>query len=425
MSIYRIAIVGAGPAGYFSAQALQSLSTYETTFKVDLFERLPTPWGLVRSGVAPDHPKIKSVAKVFEQISDDVNFRLFANVEVGRDISLESLQSAYDAVILAVGTPVGKRLGIPGEELLNCWSPAEFVPWYNGHPDYSDLDVDLSGKRAVVIGAGNVAMDVARLLVINPKDLATTDISDRALEKLKHSSITEVRLCARRGPEFASFTAPEFRELQNLKDTSIVISEEEICEAITRSSPSLHRHAKANLDVMQTFARMKNGKKYKSLEFHFGFIPKKINGTKKVESVLFDTSQGEIEIEADIVITAIGYEPDLTWNLEVDGNHFQNVDGFVQGNLYVVGWAKHGPTGVIGSNKGDSMKVIQELKKRISSARPKVVDSDVSSYIKSRIVSLREWRNLNAQEIARGTPRGRPRVKFLTRKDLLKASRFE
>ena len=337
MSTYNVAIVGAGPAGYFSAQALQGLSNNQLTFKVDLFEKLPTPWGLVRSGVAPDHPKIKSVSKVFEKISDDQNFRLFANVEVGRDVSLDALKSAYDAVILAVGTPLGKRLGIPGEDLLNVWSSAEFVPWYNGHPDYSDIGIDLTGKRAIVIGAGNVAMDVARLLAMNPSELTTTDISDHALNLLLTSSITDVRICARRGAEFASFTAPELRELQELTDTDAVISAEEISDALTRSSDEVERHVKANLDAMHSIATMERSEKNKRLEFHFGYTPKEVRGTKKVESVIFSTLHGDIEIEADLVVTAIGYEADSSWKLSVDGNHLKNSDGFVEDNLYVVG----------------------------------------------------------------------------------------
>ena len=423
MSTYNVAIVGAGPAGYFSAQALQGLSNNQSTFKVDLFERLPTPWGLVRSGVAPDHPKIKSVSKVFEKISDDQNFRLFANVEVGRDVSLDALKSAYDAVILAVGTPLGKRLGIPGEDLLNVWSSAEFVPWYNGHPDYSNLGIDLSGKRAIVIGAGNVAMDVARLLAMNPSELTTTDISDHALNLLLTSSITDVRICARRGAEFASFTAPELRELPELTDTDVVISAEEISDALTRSSDEVERHVKANLDAMHSIATMERSEKNKRLEFHFGYTPKEIRGAERVESVIFSTLHGDIEIEADLVVTAIGYEADSGLNLSVDGNHLENSDGFVEDNLYVVGWAKRGPTGVIGTNKSDATEVARKIVSELSFKNPKE-DSGVSEVVSElNFLNLTEWRRINDYEISKGANMGRPRVKLKTIQEMIRVSK--
>ena len=203
MPNFKVAIVGAGPAGYFAAQALQNSVTEDLIFSIDMIERLPTPWGLVRSGVAPDHPKIKTVAKVFEKIAADSNFRLFGNVELGKDISLTDLTSKYDAVIMATGSSVGKKLGIPGEEIANSISAAIFVPWYNGHPGLADFDVDLSGKVAVVIGAGNVAMDCGRILALDPKELDPTDTADHALEVFRKSNIRKVFITGRRGAEFA------------------------------------------------------------------------------------------------------------------------------------------------------------------------------------------------------------------------------
>ena len=224
MPNFKVAIVGAGPAGYFAAQALQNSVTEDLIFSIDMIERLPTPWGLVRSGVAPDHPKIKTVAKVFEKIAADSNFRLFGNVELGKDISLTDLTSKYDAVIMATGSSVGKKLGIPGEEIANSISAAIFVPWYNGHPDLADFDVDLSGKVAVVIGAGNVAMDCGRILALDPKELDPTDTADHALEVFRKSNIRKVFITGRRGAEFASFTAPELRDLPKLEHTDVFIS---------------------------------------------------------------------------------------------------------------------------------------------------------------------------------------------------------
>ena len=208
MPQFKIAIVGAGPAGYFTAQALQNSQTEDLTFQVDMIERLPTPWGLVRSGVAPDHPKIKTVAKVFEKVAAELNFNLYANVELGTDITIEELKDRYDAVVMCTGSQIGKKLGIPGEDLSNSISAADFVPWYNGHPDYENFQVDLSGKVAAVIGAGNVSMDCARMLAIEASELDETDTADYALAKLHSSEIKKVYVLARRGAEFAAFTAP-------------------------------------------------------------------------------------------------------------------------------------------------------------------------------------------------------------------------
>ena len=209
MKSYKIAIVGAGPAGYFAAQALQNLASDKLSFSIDMIERLPTPWGLVRSGVAPDHPKIKSVSKVFEKIATTPGFRLFANVELGTDLTIEQLRESYDAVVVATGSPKGKKLGIPGEDLPGSLSAATFVPWYNAHPDFKDESIDFSSHTAVVIGAGNVAMDVARILALEPSELDPTDTADHAIDALKKSEIRTVILSARRGPEHAAFTSPE------------------------------------------------------------------------------------------------------------------------------------------------------------------------------------------------------------------------
>ena len=211
MPQYKVAIVGAGPAGYFAALALNNLQTEELQFSIDMIERLPTPWGFVRSGVAPDHPKIKTVAKVFEKVASEPNFRLFANVELGSDLTIEQLKEMYDAVVIATGSALGKRLGIPGEYMPGSMSAAAFVPWYNSHPDFKDEEIDLSCDTAVVIGAGNVAMDVARMLALEPSELDPTDTADHAIDAFKKSAIRNVVISARRGPEHAAFTSPELR----------------------------------------------------------------------------------------------------------------------------------------------------------------------------------------------------------------------
>ncbi|MBM3682801.1 MAG: glutamate synthase subunit beta, partial [Actinobacteria bacterium] len=257
MKKFKVAIVGAGPAGYFTAQAFQNAQTADTLFFIDMLERLPTPWGLVRSGVAPDHPKIKFVSKVFEKIAKEPNFRLFANVELGKDVSLKDLRDQYDVVVLATGASKGRKLGIPGEELKNSLSAAEFVPWYNAHPDFVDVEVDLSSDTAVVIGAGNVAMDVARILAIDPTELNPTDVAEHALIKLKESNIRTVIICGRRGPEHAAFTAPELRDLPKLENTDVFIDLNQIQEAINHieDREDVEKDLRNNLDAMKAIAR--------------------------------------------------------------------------------------------------------------------------------------------------------------------------
>ncbi|MSZ47625.1 MAG: glutamate synthase subunit beta, partial [Actinobacteria bacterium] len=250
MPQYKVAIVGAGPAGYFAALALQNLQTEELQFSIDMIERLPTPWGLVRSGVAPDHPKIKTVAKVFEKVASEPNFRLFANVELGSDLTIEQLKEKYDAVVIATGTALGKKLGIPGEELQGSMSAATFVPWYNAHPDFKDESIDLNTETAVVIGAGNVAMDVARMLALEPSELDPTDTADHAIDTFKESKVRTVIISARRGPEHAAFTSPELRDLPKLEHTNVVMDKADIEAAIARAGDAPEKDVKSNLDAM-------------------------------------------------------------------------------------------------------------------------------------------------------------------------------
>lgn len=253
---FKVAIIGAGPSGYFLAQALQSLQDSNTAFSIDMIERLPTPWGLVRSGVAPDHQKIKGVSKVFEKIAANEDFRFFGNVELGVDISLTELEEIYDAVVIASGSAVGNKLGIPGEDLANSISAADFVPWYNSHPDFKNLEVDLMCREAVVVGAGNVAIDVARILAIDPKELDSTDIAQYALDQLHASTIRNVHIFGRRGAEHASFTTPELRDLLKLEKTDVRIDQKAIYEAQKRArgADRIPRELIANLETMATIA---------------------------------------------------------------------------------------------------------------------------------------------------------------------------
>jgi len=419
---YRIAIVGAGPAGYFSAQALQNLQSAEIHFEIDMFEKLPTPWGLVRSGVAPDHPKIKSVSKVFEKIASEAGFRLFANVNVGVDVSIEELKSYYDAVVLAIGTPKGKRLGIPGEGLKNVFSSSEFVSWYNGHPDYKDLEVDLSGSSAVVIGAGNVAMDIGRMLAIDPKELEATDTSDRALKRLHDSKLHDVYIAARRGAENVAFTAPELRELPDLESVDVKINRQDIEDALLRAGESVEKHVKSNLDAMRAISLTPSKSGLRGLHFLFHHRPISINGSNRIESVIFDTPQGEVEIPCNLLVTAIGYIPDALFGLNVADGHYENKDGWIGDNLFVVGWAKRGPQGVIGTNKSDASAVIEKLVERLHTPRP---NFDMHSILKDRgvqVVSQDGWKLIDNEETQKGLAQGKPRVKFTSVDEMLQVA---
>jgi ferredoxin--NADP+ reductase len=418
MAAYKVAIVGAGPAGYFAAQALQNLANDEQTFSIDMIERLPTPWGLVRSGVAPDHPKIKTVSKVFEKIANTENFRLFANVEIGSDITVAQLQDKYDAVIIATGSSIGKKLGIPGEDLRGSLSAAVFVPWYNAHPDFVGVDTPLDADTAVVIGAGNVAMDVARMLALEPTELDPTDTADHAIDAFKHSNIRKVYISARRGPEHAAFTSPELRELPKLEHTNVVIRKEDIETAIARAGAEPEKDVKSNLDAMLLIAENTKSEHERTMEFLFQHTPKEILGTDRVEGVVYSTPNGDVTIKCGLVITAIGYQAQGIDGVPYENGKVVNTDGRVKDNLYVVGWAKRGPSGVIGTNKSDAAAVIELLVSDLQSPKNK---GDISELITHQVVVTQEmWQKINEAEVAAGEPKGKPRVKSVKRTELLK-----
>ena len=418
MPTFKIAIVGAGPAGYFAAQALQNLADDNRVFEIDMIERLPTPWGLVRSGVAPDHPKIKTVSKVFEKIASHENFRLFANVEIGSDISVAQLKEKYDAVIIASGTSLGKKLGIPGEDLRGSLSAAVFVPWYNAHPDFIGVDTPLDADTAVVIGAGNVAMDVARMLALEPSELDPTDTADHAIEAFKKSNIRKVYISARRGPEHAAFTSPELRELPKLEHTNVVIQKEDIEAAIVRAGDAPEKDVKSNLDAMLLIAENPKSEHERTMQFLFQHTPKEILGTDRVEGVVYSTPNGDVTIECGLVITAIGYQGDAIDGIPYENGKVVNKDGRVNDNLYVVGWAKRGPSGVIGTNKSDAAGVMQLLVEDLKDPKN---SGDISELLTHQVVvSQADWQKINEAEVAAGEPKGKPRVKSVGRAELLK-----
>jgi len=415
--VFKVAIVGAGPAGYFAAQALQNQQNEDRTFAIDMIERLPTPWGLVRSGVAPDHPKIKTVSKVFEKIAADPNFHLFANVEIGNEISVAQLQEKYDAVVIATGSHLGKTLGIPGENLPGSISAADFVPWYNAHPDYVDVKVPMDCDTAVVIGAGNVAMDVARMLALEPSELDPTDTADHALDAFKVSAVRDVYISARRGPEHAAFTSPELRELPKLEHTNVVISKEDIDAAIVRAGAEPEKDVKSNLDAMLLIAQSQKSEHERTLHFLFQHTPKQILGTECVEGVVYSTPNGDVTIKCGLVITAIGYQAAGIDGVPYENGKVVNTDGRVNENLYVVGWAKRGPSGVIGTNKSDAAAVVELM---MSDLKTPKAAGDISELLTHQVVvDQSAWQKINEAEVAAGEPKGKPRVKSVIRSELL------
>jgi ferredoxin--NADP+ reductase len=434
LAAYKIAIVGAGPAGYFTAQAFQNAQTDELTFTIDMIERLPTPWGLVRSGVAPDHPKIKTVSKVFEKIAKTEGFRLFANVEVGKDISLKDLRERYDAVVLATGSSKGRKLGIPGEELPNCISAAEFVPWYNAHPDFASVEVDLNTDTAVVIGAGNVAMDVARLIAIDPSELDSTDTAEHALVKFKQSKIRKVIICGRRGPEHAAFTAPELRDLPKLENTDVFIDTEQINQAAYRIEQlgEVEKDLRNNLEAMRLIAEHDKKGVERKLEIKFLSAPIEIKGGDKVDDIVFainEVKDGKViatdktfTIKAGLVVTAIGYDAIEYAGIKIENGRITNIAGHVEHNIYVTGWAKRGPVGVIGTNKSDSNDVVELI---ISNLTDPKVSEGVSSLLKSghEVIDQVSWEKINASEVISGEIAGKPRIKEVDWKRLISLGR--
>jgi ferredoxin--NADP+ reductase len=427
---YKVAIVGAGPAGYFTAQAFQKAQTDNLVFAIDMIERLPTAWGLIRSGVAPDHPKIKTVSKVFEKIAKEPSFRLFANVELGKDVSLKDLRDQYDAVVLATGASKGRKLGIPGEDLTNSLSAADFVPWYNSHPDYVNTEVDLSSDTAVVIGAGNVAMDVARILAIDPTELDPTDIADYALVKLKQSNIRTVIICGRRGPEHASFTAPELRDLPKLENTDVYIDSRQIQDAELRIAAlnEIEKDLKNNLEAMKLIAEHPKKDLERKLKIKFLSAPIEFKGNNKIDEVIFVqnkvengkviTSGEKFSIKCGLVISAIGYDSVEYPGIKIENGRINNIAGHVENNLYTTGWAKRGPTGVIGTNKSDSADVVELI---IGNLKEPKLSEGITSLLKAghEVIDQLAWEKINASEMISGEIAGKPRIKEVDWKRLI------
>jgi ferredoxin--NADP+ reductase len=418
-----------------TTRKIQNAQTDDLTIDIDMIERLPTPWGLVRSGVAPDHPKIKTVAKVFEKIAKEPNFRLFANIEVGKDVSIKDLREKYDAVVLSTGSAVGKKLGIPGEDLANSLSAAEFVPWYNSHPDFTKVEVNLDCETAVVIGAGNVAMDVARMLALDPTELDPTDTAEHALAKLHQSKIRNVIICGRRGPEHAAFTAPELRHLPKLKHTDVYIDLNEIEKSQARAEAlgEVEKELRSNLEAMRSIAEHEKKGVARKLEVKFLATPLEITGNGKVEEIVFGINQVEADdkitstgktftVKCGLIVSAIGYEIGEFAGAPVENGRIMNIGGHVEHNLYVVGWAKRGPVGVIGTNKNDAADVVGLL---ISELKEPKESNGITNLLKPghEVIDQSGWEKINASEILSGEPHGKPRIKEVDWKRLISLGR--
>lgn len=444
----RVAVVGSGPAGFYAAGALLAAGT---AVEVDLIERLPTPWGLVRLGVAPDHPKIKSVSRAFEKIAERPGFRFLGNVEVGRDLRHADLLELYDAVIYAVGAQSDRRMGIPGEDLPGSWPATEFVAWYNGHPDFQELEFDLSVERAVVVGAGNVAVDVARMLALTPEELAPTDTTEAAIAAINGAGITEIVMVARRGPAQAAFTTPELIELGELAGCDVVVDPADLeLDPASEAALAGDTNATRNLEVLREYAARPLHGHPKQLHLRFLLSPVALTGDGRVEAMevvrnrleadergtLRAVPTGEREtIPCGLVFRSVGYRgvalPDVPFN-ESRGT-IRNENGRVldeSGNplpgVYCAGWIKRGPTGVIGTNKKDATETVELLLEDLSNAPRKGRSADdVDTLLderNARRVVYADWCSIDAAERAAGEKLGRPRVKLCTWDELLEAA---
>ncbi len=446
----RIAVIGSGPAGFYAAGHLLK----ESSVEVDMFERLPTPHGLVRSGVAPDHPKIKSVTRVYEKTALHPRFRFFGHIELGRDIQREELLQHYHALVYATGAPADRALGIPGEELPGSWAATDFVGWYNGHPDHCDLDFDLSCTRAVVIGNGNVALDAARMLTLSHAELSRTDIADHALDVLEHSSIEEVVILGRRGPAQAAFTNPELLELGELADADVIVDGEELERALAVGGPELDAATERNVKVLREYAsRAPSGKRRRVvLRFLLSPLSLSANAEGRVTAVeaarneLIPTPTGALRAEATaeretipagLVLRAIGYRgrplpgvpfEERAGTVPHSGGRVLDGDAVRRGE-YVVGWLKRGPTGVIGTNKKDAQETVDAILADLAEGHllepPSPNPPAVEALLRKRqpsLVSYEGWSAIDRHERLLGEPSGRPRVKLTRIEEMLRVA---
>lgn len=452
----RVAIIGAGPSAFYAADQL--LRQPDIQFSVDMFDRLPTPYGLVRAGVAPDHQKIKSVTRNFAEIAAHPRFRFFGFVDFGRDLTLDDLKRYYHQVLFATGAQSDKHMGIPGEELAGSHPATEFVAWYNGHPDYRHLQFDLSCERVAIVGVGNVAIDVARILCLSPAELARTDMADHAIEALTNSRVREVHLLGRRGIAQAAFTNPEIKELGELEDADIVVSAAEAeLDAVSRDfvEASDDRALKRKIDLIQSYTNREPLGRTRKLVLRFLVSPVELAGDangrvasiRLVRNRLSRNEAGSIvanptdqfeELPVGLVFRSVGYRgaalPGLPFNerwgvvLNENGRVLDSESNRAIAGEYVTGWIKRGPSGVIGTNKPDAAQTVALMVEDANAGRtfePAEPQANVAADLilarQPRCVSFADWCRLDGIEIQRGEAQGRPRVKFTSVEEMLAA----
>ncbi|HEU0304042.1 MAG TPA: FAD-dependent oxidoreductase [Gaiellaceae bacterium] len=447
----RVAVVGSGPAGFYAAGPLLAAG-----HEVDMIERLPTPWGLVRLGVAPDHPQLKTVSRAFEKIAAQPGFRFLGNVDVGRDLAQGDLLQLYDAVVYAFGAAADRRLGIPGEDLRGSWAATELVAWYNGHPDYQELDIDLHAERVVVVGNGNVALDVARMLALTEAELAPTDATDQAIAAIVGSGIREIVVVGRRGPVQAAWTPPELAELGEMAGADVVVdpAELDLDDASAAELEASDHIRRRNMDVLREFAARAPGGKPCRIVLRFRVSPVALLGEERVEAVelarneLVPDGRGSVRAQStderealacQLVFRSVGYRglgvsgvpfDESSGTMPNEAGRVLGEDGKPLRGVYCAGWIKRGPTGVIGTNKKDAAETVEAL---IADAEAGSVGGTaqsadaVDALLAERgveAVVYQGWEAIDAAERARGEPLGRPRVKLTTWDDLLAAARL-
>ena len=421
----HFAVVGSGPAGFYTAEALSK--TYGDKARIDILDRYPVPYGLIRFGVAPDHQSLKAVSKRYDKVADEPGVDFIGNVTVGRDVSVEELLELYDAVILAIGAPHDRKLGIPGEDLVGVVGSAEFVGWYNGHPEFADLDPPLNGTHAAVIGNGNVALDCARILSKTQHEFEGSDIVGHALEALDQSAIRTITILGRRGPHQIAMTPKELGELGHLEDALPVVDLDDFPPR--EADDALEPGQRKSVTILREFADIRANKR-KTMIFDFFAKPVRIEGDGKAERIVVERTEldekgaargtGETyEVPASLVVSCIGYSTPLIEGVPYDerGGKFLNEQGKVADRLYAVGWARRGPTGTIGTNRPDGYEVAD----RIAADMPPGSSSDrtgaegLKRLLESRAVmptDYDDWRKIEETEVGRARP-GSPREKFV------------
>jgi len=449
-----VAIIGAGPAAFYAADAL--LRDGPAGTRVDMFDRLPTPFGLVRHGVAPDHQKIKTVTKAFAQVADDPRFRFFGNVEFGRDFSLDDVQRHYHQVLFATGAQTDRRMGIPGEDLRGSHPATAFVAWYNGHPDFQECQFDLSHESVAVVGVGNVAIDVARILCLSRDELEQTDMPRHVIEVLAASRVRRVSLLGRRGPAQAAFTNPELKELGNLDEAALVIRPEEaVLDDLSRAELEAggDRMLQRKVEMIQELAAREPSEKERRLFLRFLVSPVEIiddgsgaaaairmvrNRLVATESgALAAEATGECEtIEAGLVFRSVGYRgvplPGVPFHerwgiiLNQGGRVLDDVSGRQLRGMYASGWIKRGPSGVIGTNKPDSVETVAAMLEDAAAywtfEPATLAVGGIPALLRSRgvrYVTFEDWRRIDRAEIAMGVSEGRPRAKICSVEEML------